>query len=159
MAWQGPEQELSPKLEGITALIDTHHAEGYRVSLLGTSAGGSAAINAFVLRKDKVHRVINVCGRLRRGDGAQPTLGKAARTSRSFYDSVLACEEHVAKFTNEDCRKILTFRPLFDELVPPSTVTVPGAKNVRLPTIEHIMSIVSAITMFSRSIVECIQEE
>lgn len=159
MPWQGAAQELKPKLDRMTDLIDKYHASGYLVSLLGTSAGGSAVINVYAMRKAKMHKVINVCGRLRSGEGARPTLKEAAKRSKSFYDSVLQCEKVMTKFTGEDCRKILTFRPLFDELVPPSTVTVPGAKNVHLPAIEHIISIMFTITMFSEKIVGFVLED
>lgn len=152
MPWQGIEQDFELKLERVVALIDTYCAYGYTVSLLGTSAGGSAVVNAFTMRKDKIHKVINICGRLRKGENVFPTLEKASLTSESFYDSVIQCETNLKNLTKEDCKRILTFRPLFDELVPSSTVSVPGATNIILPTIEHILSISIAMTVFSKKI-------
>lgn len=152
MPWQGEEQVFELKLERVVALIDTYCADGYTVSLLGTSAGGSAVVNAFTMRKDKIHRVINVCGRLRKGENVFPTLEKAARKSKSFYDSVIRCETNLKNLTKEDCKRILTFRPLFDEQVPSGSVSVPGATNIILPTIEHVLSISFALTLYSSRI-------
>jgi hypothetical protein len=159
MPWQGEEQALELKLERLIALIDKSFVKGYRVSLLGTSAGGSAAINAFTMRKDRVHRVINVCGRLRKGDNVFPALEQASLTSISFYDSVILCEANLKNFTSADCNKILTFRPLCDELVPSSTVSVPGGTNILLPIIEHLLSITIAMTVFSRKIVDFVLKD
>ena len=149
MSWQGKEKDFERKLEKVVALIDTYCADGYTVSLLGTSAGGSAVINAFAMRKDKIHKVINVCGRLRKGENVFPTLDKASLTSKSFYDSIIQCENNLEKLSPNDSNKILTLRPLFDELVPSSTVSVPGAMNIILPTIEHVLSISFALTLYS----------
>jgi carboxylesterase type B len=159
MPWQCAEQDLEPKLERVVALIDTYHTNRYTVSLLGTSAGGSAVINAYAMRKEKIHKVINLCGRLKKGDRVFPTLEQASRTSKSFYDSVIRCEEILKNLTFEDYKKILTLRPLFDELVPSSTVSVPGGRNILLPTIEHILSITLAMTLFSRKIVDLVQKD
>ncbi len=152
MLWQGAEQDLTPKLNRVIGLIDSYYADGYTVSLLGTSAGGSAVVNVFAMRKEKIHRVINVCGRLRKGKNVLPSLEQVSRKSKSFYDSVIRCEENLKMFTSEDCKEILTFRPLFDELVPSSTVPVLGATNVLLPTIEHVLSIALAMTLYSSRI-------
>lgn len=54
---------------------------------------------------------------------------------------------------------MLTFRPLFDELVPSSTVSVPGGTNVVLPTIEHILSISLAMTVFSKKIADFVLKD
>lgn len=157
--WQGTEQEFGLKLERLIAIIDTSIGNGYRVSLLGTSAGGSAVINAFAMRKGKIHRVINVCGRLRRGGNVSPTLEEASRKNKSFYDSVILCENNLNSLTPDEEKKILTFRPLFDELVPSSTVTVSGGMNILMPTIEHVLSISVAITVFANKIVDFVLKE
>jgi carboxylesterase type B len=159
MSWQGKEKDFERKLEKVVALIDTYCADGYTVSLLGTSAGGSAVVNAFAMRKDKIHRVINVCGRLRKGENVFPTLEKASLTSKSFYDSIIQCENNLKTLSPRECQQILTFRPLFDELVPSSTVSVPGAKNIILPTIAHILSISIAMTVFSKKIAEFVLKD
>ncbi len=159
MPWQGEEQELEPKLERLIALIDESFEDGYRVSLLGTSAGGSAVVNAFTMRKDKIHKVINICGRLRKGENVFPTLEKASLTSKSFYDSVISCEENLKNLTKDNRMKILTFRPIFDELVPRDTVTVSGATNILLPTFEHMLSISLAMTVFSKKIADFVLKD
>lgn len=159
MPWQGIEQDLELKLERILAVIDTHNADGYMVSLLGTSAGGSAAINAYAMRKNKIHTAINVCGRLRKGKGASPTLAQASQDSKSFYDSVMRCQHNLDKLTRDDSAKILTLRPLFDEVVPRTTVSVREGTNILLPAIGHVLSISIAMTVFSKIIVDFVLKE
>ncbi len=159
MPWQGTEQDFEPKLERLTALIDTYHTDGYTVSLLGTSAGGSAVINAHTMRKEKIHKIINVCGRVRKGENVTPTLEQASRKNKSFYDSVIRCEANLKKLAPDDCKKFLTFRPLFDELVPSNTVSVLGGTNILVPAIEHLLSISLAMTVFSQKIVDFVLKD
>ena len=58
--------------------------------------------------------------------------------------------------TNSDRKKILTLRPLFDEVVPPYTVPIQGARNEITPSIEHVISIALNMTLFKRKIINFI---
>src|SRR3989344_2322048 len=79
--WRSGDKHFRPKLEKLLNTIDDLAIDGNKISLLGTSAGGSAVVNAFCLRKNKIHKVVNVCGRLRKGSGVYPTLDFASRSS------------------------------------------------------------------------------
>ena len=89
--WQ-EESVFSSKLKLITDKIDELSNNDYEVYLIGQSAGGSAALNAFTERKSKVKKVINVCGRIKKGDNISPTLEQASRNSPAFKESVLLFE-------------------------------------------------------------------
>ena len=67
VGWRDGEYSFRQKLKRLVAMIDEIVNNADRISLIGTSAGGSAAVNAFMERKSKIHRVINICGRLRVG--------------------------------------------------------------------------------------------
>lgn len=153
MPWKD-KRSFTPKLKRLLLLIDNLYKNGNEVSLLGTSAGGSAVINAFCKRKNKISKVINVCGRLREGKNVFPTLRQAAMTSPSFEESVLLCEANLEKLSKKDKSKIMTIKPLFDEVVPGSTVAISGANNAVIFSVEHIVSIVLAVTLYSKKIME-----
>ncbi len=58
------------KLEKLTQIIQQLHKSKSYVSLIGMKCGGSAAFNAYIANKKDIHRVINVCGRLRKGSSS-----------------------------------------------------------------------------------------
>ncbi|OGD08677.1 hypothetical protein A2397_04660 [Candidatus Amesbacteria bacterium RIFOXYB1_FULL_44_23] len=158
MEWRNGE-DFMPKLGRLTRLID-ELAERGKVSLVGTSAGGSAAINAFGERKDKIHRVVNVCGRLRVGTHVG-IHGFEARTTSSpaFAQSVRLLEKRENEFNKKDREKIMTIHALFgDELVPKNTTTIEGANNITVPMFEHVLSITAALTVFSGPLIRFLLE-
>lgn len=146
--------KLQPKLQRLIKIIDDLHSDGNIVSLVGTSAGGSAVLNAFCDRREKVYRVVNICGRLRAGEKVFPSLEIASRTSSSFKESVLLFERRESRLTEKDKNKILTIRALFDEIVPTSTTILPGATNIQILSIEHILSITAAMTIYAQSMIK-----
>lgn len=154
MHWVGSEEPFETKLKRLVGLIDELYMEGFTISLLGTSAGGSCVINAFCERKSKIKTVINVCGRLKKGEHTFPSLDWAAQKSPSFKQSVILCEENVKQLTPQDTEKIVTIRPLFDEVVPSNLVPIEGATNIRIVAIEHSISIILAMTLYSKTIID-----
>lgn len=155
VGWHDGENEFQPKLERLVDLIDELVDKGDKVSIVGTSAGGSAALNAFIERKDTVHKVINVCGRLRKGvlTGAR-SFGAKTASSPAFAESVKLCEANLDTLTDKDKQKIMTVRAMFgDELVPSDTTVIKGAYNTQVPTPEHILSIGAALTVFSKPVI------
>ncbi|MDP1722901.1 MAG: hypothetical protein Q8L37_06890 [Candidatus Gottesmanbacteria bacterium] len=155
VGWRDGEESFRLKLNRLVKLIDEFVKKGAMVSLVGTSAGGSAALNAFTERKNKIHRVINVCGRLRVG----PTTGlrsfaSKTKSSPAFAQSVRLCEQSIKRLAVADRKKIMTVHAMFgDELVPSETTIIEGANNIQVPTAEHIVSIGAALTVFSKSLI------
>ncbi|MEK7543777.1 MAG: hypothetical protein AAB557_02840 [Patescibacteria group bacterium] len=155
VGWRDEENAFRPKLKKLVALIDQIVKNGDKVSFVGTSAGGSAALNAFMQRKSKIYKVINVCGRLRVG----PTTGflsfdSKTKSSPAFAESVRLCERGIAQLSLPDRRKIMTMRAMFgDELVPPETAVIDGALNIQIPIGEHMLSIGAALTIFSKPLI------
>lgn len=160
VGWRDGERSFTPKLTRLLELVDTLHESGKHVSLVGTSAGGSAAMNAFIERRDAIHRVINVCGRLRVG----PTKGLwsfAAKTKSSpaFADSVMMCESHQKTISDKDLKRVMTIRPIFDEIVPTDTVELDGAHNRVIPSMGHVLSIALSMTFFSYQLASFLKED
>src|SRR5687768_15755346 len=48
----------------IVAKIDALAAENYTIYIIGQSAGASAVLNSYILRKTIIENVVNICGRL-----------------------------------------------------------------------------------------------
>lgn len=152
--WYHKQEHFQPKLKKLVTLIDALSNKNAYVSLLGISAGGSAIINAFAERKSKIHRVINLCGRLRAGENVFPSLDIAASRSQSFKESVLLCEQKQKTFSPKDLAKIMTVRPLWDETVPLSSSDLKGATNIQIISIEHMLSICLALTIYKKPLID-----
>jgi hypothetical protein len=154
-------KKFQPKLRILIEMIDQFTQDGDRISLVGCSAGASAALNAFIERKNVLHRVINVCGRLRSGNqlGFRSFAARTV-TSPSFAQSIKLFEKHEHLLSNQDRQKIMTVRALFgDELVPTDTTILRGAYNTVIPTLEHALSIAMAVTLFSRPLITFLKKE
>ena len=109
--------------------------------------------------KNHIHRVVNICGRLRRGYNVFPTLEYAAHDSPSFYQSVTIFEEIEPRLTEHERKKILTIRAFVDEIVPGSTTTIKGATNNRVISVEHMLSIAAAMTIYVQPMIDFLKQE
>lgn len=158
MVWKD-NKHFKPKLKNLLGEIDKLLGKDGVVSLVGTSAGGSMALNAFYERQRSIHKVVSICGRLRAGQNVCPTLKWAARESVSLQESVNLCEKNQAKLTPLSLKKVMTLHPVFDEVVPISTTILRGAKNIQIPFIEHVLSISLAMTVFTKPIVDFLKED
>lgn len=155
--WQTEEPEFQPKLDQCISLVDRFAVHGHTVSLIGNSAGSSFVINVFAARKNKIHRVVTNCGRLRTGGWPWFTFDQTTKYSPSLKESVLGSEKVIASLKPAEKKKIMTMRPLFDEIVPWFTVPISGAKNVITPSVEHVLSIALHMTLLRRSILGFLQ--
>lgn len=154
--WKIEENGFQPKLDRALELVDSLVNSNSKISILGNSAGSSFALNIFGERKKQISKVIINCGRVRDGDWPWFTFDQATKSSPSFKESVLRAQKLENDFTNIDRQKILTLRPLFDEVVPPITVPIFGAKNIIIPSIEHSLSIALNMTLFKKQIIDFI---
>jgi len=154
--WKIEENGFSSKFERALKLIDSLSDKNSIISIVGNSAGGSFALNIYGKRKKQISKVIINCGRVRDGDWPWLTLNQATKSSPSFKESVLKAQELEKTLTNDDQKKILTLRSLFDEVVPPFTVPIRGAKNIITFSIEHSLSIALNMTLFKKQIIDFI---
>lgn len=154
--WKIEENGFSEKFTRALELVDSMSEKNSRISVVGNSAGSSFALNLFGERKKKISRIVINCGRVRDGDWPWFTFNQATALSPSFKESVLKAQELEKNLTSDDRRKILTLRPLFDEVVPPSTVPIRGAKNMITFSIEHGLSIALNMTLFQKKIIDFI---
>ena len=71
--WADQSETWEQKFNRLLVVIDEKLAEGHSVSLVGTSAGAGAVINAFAARKGRISGVVTICGKIHNpetiGDG------------------------------------------------------------------------------------------
>ncbi len=156
--WKIEEPEFQPKLDRAIDLVDNLVSQGKTVSLVGNSAGSSFVLNMFGARMNKIRRVVINCGRVRSGDWPWFTFDQATATSPSFKDSVVRAEALIPKISRADRQRILTLRPLFDEVVPPFTVPIKWATNEISPSVEHVLTIGLNMTLMSGRIIKFLRE-
>ncbi|OIN87952.1 MAG: hypothetical protein COW21_02540 [Candidatus Aenigmarchaeota archaeon CG15_BIG_FIL_POST_REV_8_21_14_020_37_27] len=154
------QENFQQKLAKLVKTIDILSSQE-TVSLIGTSAGASAALNAFVKRRKKVYHVVNVCGRLRLGKYTGfRSFENRTSSSPAFKESVLLFESMESKLSKADRSRIMTVTPRFgDELVPRDTAILEYAHNITIPTIEHGFSIAMALTIFAKPIIKFLTPE
>lgn len=157
--WRTRENGLNEKLGRVTDTIDKLSGKNNRISLLGVSASGSLMINAYAQRKDKVHKVINNCGRVRPGGSLWLPFERVVAGTASFRESIFLAEQNINSFSPADRTKILTARALFDEVVPADQTPIEGATNIVLPMIEHSLAIYSALTFLKKPLIEFLTTE
>jgi hypothetical protein len=152
--WRTEEKGFDEKLERVIKLVDS--LSGTKISVIGNSAGSSLGLNILGERKRQISHLVINCGRVRDGDWPWFTFDQATASSPSFRESVIKTQELEKTLTDNDRKKILTLRPLFDEVVPPSTVPIRGANNEVIFFIEHSLSIVLNMTLFRQKIFDFI---
>lgn len=154
--WKSEEKGFSEKFKRALKLVDSLVNKNFKISIVGNSAGSSFALNLFGKRRKEISRIVINCGRVRDGDWPWFTFDQATASSPSFNESVLMSQKLEKTLTINDRKKILTLRPLFDEVVPPSTVPIKGAKNKITPSLEHSLSIALNMTLFKKQIIDFI---
>lgn len=147
-------ESFAAKQQRLQIRIDTLAKDGYKVSLVGTSAGGGAVVNVFAGAHDKLHKVVTVCGTI---GGAKLFNPVTYQKNPAFEQSMRMIDKSLASLTQEDKRRILALQPLFDPIVYPHLARVPGAHNRRILTLTHVFSIAHAITFGMPKIIRFIK--
>lgn len=153
MRWSGDEPWLT-KRNRLLKQIDTYTDAGFTVSLIGESAGASAAMNALHERGESLRAVILLCGKSQyptrvaaRLYTKNPALRGALKDSHTIIQKLTTAEKH----------KILNIHPLVDEVVPIWETKIPGVKNTRIPAVGHAPSIILGATLCNFIIVRFIR--
>lgn len=138
------------KLQRLLTLISEKNNEGYIVSLIGESAGASAAMQAFVQQEDSLCALILLCGKSQHPETVSKRLFKR---HPALEDAVKASDTAVKYLTDQQKAKILNLHPLFDPVVPVKETKIPGVKDNRMPIIGHATSIVFANVFWAGRII------
>lgn len=113
------------------------------LTIIGVSAGGSLAIRALDLYPN-TKRVTTVCAKLQ---GAQSIGTNYRLHAPALHDAVRVSEEIILS-GKLPSQKIVTYRSLYDPIVPLKDSVVPGAKKKRLIVIGHTLAIVMYLALY-----------
>lgn len=153
MRWTSDES-IKPRVAELSEYIDRLREEGYVVSLMGASAGASAAISMFAQRPDAVAAAISLSGQLR---GADKVVNQALDLNPRFKESLDLMNRHLDKLDQASRQRILTYRVAVDAIVPPSHSTLDGANNRRLWIVGHNLGIVWVLSAKGRGVARFIR--
>jgi hypothetical protein len=147
MLWAEP-VPLKPRFEKLIQRIDELHAQGKKISLVGTSAGASAVISAFVLRPEKVSGVVTICGKLQ---GGIPEAVEALNPS--FGESLDELAKSLKKLSPALKKRILSVYSPLDLVVPPDEAVIPGVETLETRALGHNPTCAYVLLWKSRQIV------
>ncbi len=129
---------FGPKLAALLAEIDTYAARGERVSLMGSSAGASAVLNAYAERSQAVTSVVCVSGKINRSEN---TCEVIRNQNPAFIESMGLLQSNLAKFTPSEKSRILSIHPLTDKTVATKDTIILGAHEQTIPVHGHAAAI------------------
>ena len=142
------------KLDRLINRIDQLKAEGNVVSLIGESAGASAAMHALRNRHQVLHLVILLCGKSHYPERVSPRL---YQRNPALKTSLVGADHIVQTLTESEGEKLLNLHPLFDPVVPVAETKISGVRDSTMPMIGHATSIVFANTLWSWRIVHFVR--
>lgn len=143
MNWD-TERELAPKEARLEEAIQQAKKQGFRVSLVGESAGSTVAISA-AAKHDL--RLITICG------VNNPEMHIAPITQRRAPALKKALGQVKRSFETLNLLKVHAITALSDGVVTPRNATIKGAHNHRLFSLGHGFTISLCLTLLSGYIV------
>lgn len=159
MRWFDRSRPFQSRLDTILDVIDGLLKKENTVSLVGLSAGGSIVLNAFVLRREGIDKVVTVCSRINPiNNWGYRSFNNRTSSSPAYAESIMSFEEKRKLLQPNDYQKIMTVRPFFgDQLNPANTMVIPGARNITLPIAEHFSTIAMSLTVLSNPLISFIK--
>lgn len=142
--------DFESKMKRVIDAAKSAHNAGYRVVLLGESAGGSLALNTYSEIPDYVDRVVTLCGKNTRPSTVSPRF---YRRNPAFQTSMAQVDQAVTRLTPAQRREITTIYPLIDSYVPRADTVVPDCRQVRMYSVGHLTSILFGLTIGSSIVV------
>lgn len=149
--WQNGSEDLNSKIQRLLNKIKVEMNSGVeKVCLVGSSAGGSMAINLY----DKLKGNADTYCVLISSKLLNPQrIGNEYRKLNPFFvESVEKCEKLILVMNNSDKSKILSMIPLYDGVIPLGDMKISGASSKRLFVLGHTISIGYAILFKKRVI-------
>mgnify|MGYP002344743929 FL=1 len=127
-------QSVDDLVGAVLKKIDQLYKESDNVVLIGSSAGGSLAVNAFCADSRSQTQVVVSRGRLKRGaypSNDKRSLARWSKTSQTFCESVLRAEHNVTLLSPAQKERMFIMIPLTDNVVPIETMLVDGVTTYK----------------------------
>jgi hypothetical protein len=126
------------------------------VALVGDSAGASVIINAYAARQKEIIAVVAICGKINRHE----MIGQRYRSAHpAFVPSVSSTVSALENLDDEKRRHILSRYALFDELVRPADSIILGARNRRVLSVGHFLTIATQLIFGAPSFIKFIKSQ
>ncbi len=160
VGWNEGDSKLEEKLASLTGRVDRLSRRGL-VSLVGCSAGASLAFTAFARHPRAVHRTAGICGQLReKTEYDNNAFVRLVKESPLYGRSVSVFKTEEVRIAGCDRKRMLTVSSRFgDQLVPPDTSVVKGAKNISIPVYGHRIGIALSLTLFAGPLLSFLKGE
>lgn len=142
-------RNFETKFNGLLARIDALLAEGYEVSLVGASAGGSVVMNALAARP-QLHSVIGVCAVMNTTVRPHPLY---YRKNPAFKGSMELLEKSLTSLKPAERHRVMSLRALFDPVVSRRSSAIRGALHKRMWVPGHFVGIAYALSFGAGAIV------
>jgi pimeloyl-ACP methyl ester carboxylesterase len=138
------------RADQILRQIERLEQVGFAVSLVGSSAGASMALNV-AAKAPNLHKVITIAG----VNSSELSISPNIRQRSPVFDqSAQAASTSLEKV---DPTRIHTIHGVIDNVVTPTYNDIPGASNHRIFTIGHIMTIAACLTILSPWVIRLIK--
>ncbi|MGB4762551.1 MAG: hypothetical protein WBP12_04330 [Candidatus Saccharimonas sp.] len=134
------------KVKRVMQVVQEAHDNGYRVVLIGESAGGSLALNIYAQVPTLISRVVTLCGKNAQADTVSPRL---YRRNPAFRVSMQRVGRAVEQLTRDQRQRVSVVYPLVDAYVPRADTLIPDCHRVRLYSVGHLTSILFGLTFAS----------
>ena len=143
MRWSDDESWES-KLGRLVTRIDELTKEGKMIGLVGASAGASAVINAYALRKSKILGCVLIAGKVNNPGN----IGENYRsTNPAFMKSAEACEKSLKALNDFDKKRILSRYSAHDHIVHRDDSCISGAHNQKVMSFGHSFTIANQLLL------------
>lgn len=146
---------LDSRIKQLLARAKQLRDEGKRISLVGVSAGASAALHGFAARPQLFHTVICVAGEI---NGADHISNSIYQANPLFAQSMQHMGETLKKLSAQKRQSILSLYGSHDRWVPERHSYIPGAKNHVFKAYGHVVSIALALTVHAGQIIRFIRK-
>jgi pimeloyl-ACP methyl ester carboxylesterase len=144
------DEPWSVKLQRLLDRVDYHSQRGSIVSLVGISAGSTAALQALEKRRKLIHKAVIICGKFQYPETVHPLRFVM---NPAFKNALNESVNILRNLTPEDKQKIKSFRAIYDNLLPSRETQIPGVRSSIMPAITHVGGIAYALTLGSWRIV------
>ncbi len=153
MPWAGQEA-FEPKLARLVSRIDDYRQRGYRVSLVGASAGASAVLNAYSQRRGEIQGVVFVCGKI---NYPNTVSAQTYAQNPAFKTSMQQLQCNLSLLVEADKRKLSSFYSPVDATVPYVDTVIDGVSEQKLPSLGHVWSILYALSVGSGKLLRALK--
>lgn len=146
-------------LARLTRIAEQKLKEHDKLLLIGSSAGGSLALNIFKQVDNKNLYAITLCSRLHDAKLAwwdwrimhrMAYIG-APKASQKFVDSVTYCSDKtIPRLTKQDKQRIVIVQQLADGVVPRPTMSIDGVQACKVLAFGHGWGVAAAVRRIPR---------